>query len=272
MNLNLNQLTPYPEVDAILRHLTGAVQTVLGADFVGLYLFGSLSSGDFDPDRSDIDFVVVTRSLPTDEQTRALEAMHHGIYACGLPWATKLEGTYIPQADLRRYDRAGGPYPGYNEGEFAINPHGHDWIIQRHIVRESGVIVAGPDPRPWIDPITPDDLRRAAACTLDDWWRPMLRDNPGWLAARTDYQAFAVETMCRVLYTVETGQVGSKRASAEWALSALEPRWQSLIRLARAWSHKADQTQFDALYAAPDFLAYTLARIDALALPEVPSC
>jgi predicted nucleotidyltransferase len=36
------------------------MQAVLRDRFIGLYLGGSLALGDFDPQRSDIDFVAVT--------------------------------------------------------------------------------------------------------------------------------------------------------------------------------------------------------------------
>ena len=52
--------TPYPSVNAILGMLLSGAQEILGNRFTGLYLYGSLSSGDFDPERSDIDFLVVT--------------------------------------------------------------------------------------------------------------------------------------------------------------------------------------------------------------------
>ena len=51
--------TPYPDVNAVLHALLSDAQTILGNHLVGLYLYGSLASGDFDPGRSDIDFVVV---------------------------------------------------------------------------------------------------------------------------------------------------------------------------------------------------------------------
>jgi predicted nucleotidyltransferase len=52
--------TPNPSVNAILEVLLSGVKEVLGTRFSGLYLYGSLAGGDFDPERSDIDFLVVT--------------------------------------------------------------------------------------------------------------------------------------------------------------------------------------------------------------------
>ena len=144
--------TPYRDVNAVLDRLLADVQTVLADRFAGMYLYGSLSSGDFDPQRSDIDFLVTTTGELPEEIITALDAMHTRIMSSGLKWAKKLEGSYIPQDALRRYDPAGPPYPTLNEGRFYMAPHGSDWIIQRHIIREHGVTLAGPPPQAVIDP------------------------------------------------------------------------------------------------------------------------
>jgi hypothetical protein len=43
-------------------------------------------------------------------------------------------------------------------------------------------------------------------------------------------QSYAVETLCRMLYTLDTGQVTSKRASLEWAKQTLTSGWHHLIQ------------------------------------------
>lgn len=45
-------------------------------------------------------------------------------------------------------------------------------------------------------------------------------------------QRYAVTTLCRMLYTLDTGEVASKRASLEWAKHALSPVWRDLIQQA----------------------------------------
>jgi len=52
--------TVYPEVNAVLQELLSGARALLGPRFVGMYLDGSLAIGDFDPGKSDLDFVVVT--------------------------------------------------------------------------------------------------------------------------------------------------------------------------------------------------------------------
>jgi hypothetical protein len=41
-----------------------------------------------------------------------------------------------------------------------------------------------------------------------------------------------VVTLCRLLYTLETGAVASKSRAARWAQQALGPRWNGLIERA----------------------------------------
>src|SRR5689334_21301087 len=90
-------------VRPILALLLSGMQDVLGDQLVGLYLYGSLSSGDFDPASSDVDFVAVTREAITenDPAFERLREMHARIAASGLPFATDLEGSYISQAAWR---------------------------------------------------------------------------------------------------------------------------------------------------------------------------
>jgi hypothetical protein len=84
-----------------------------------------------------------------------------------------------------------------------------------------------------IDPVSSEAIRLAARETLFDWWTPQL-DDPFRLLKR-DYQAYAVLTMCRALYTLEHGEVVSKPAAAKWAVNVLEDRWQGLIERSLAW-------------------------------------
>jgi hypothetical protein len=257
--------TPYPGVNAVLRRLRLDVQTVLGHHLIGLVVHGSLASGDFDPQRSDIDFVVVTADKLAARLTAALAAMHARIWASGLPWATRLEGDYIPQRALRRYDPAHARYPHLGvDGHFDVEQHASDGVIQRHVIREHGLVLSGPAPRTLIDPVEPDDLRHATLGILREWWSPMLHDHTRLLSR--EYQAYAVLTMCRALYTLEQGAIVSKPIAAHWAQSALGGRWGEAIEQALVWPM---EPQPDDLDATLDLVRYTLKRGQAVeALPH----
>jgi len=247
--------TPYPAVNAVLHTLLSDAQAILGPHFVGLYLYGSLAGGDFDPRRSDVDFLVVTAAGLPDDFIAALEALHARLAASGDQWAAKLEGAYIPQRALRRYDPADPPYPFVNEGRFYLACQGSDWVIQRHVLREQGVVLAGPAPYTLIDPVGPDDLRQAVVGILRQWWAPML-DDPTRLR-RSDYQAYAVLTMCRALYTLENGAIVSKPVAAHWAQEALGGRRATLIARALAWPPAGAAND---LKETLELIRYTLGR------------
>lgn len=248
--------TPYPDVNALLDHLLRELRAVLREELVGLYLYGSLSLGDFDPGGSDIDFLVATGDRLPVETVAALGEMHARIAASGLPWSRRLEGSYLPLAALRRHDPADARHPSIGlDWEFGVWEHGSNWVIERQIVREHGVAVWGPPPRSLIDPVAPEALRAATREALLGFWAEQLH-GPDWLRARA-YQAFTILTMCRALQTLATGRVASKSEAAAWAREAYGGRWAALIERALAW--RGDHTPDD-MAAMLDFVRWTVAR------------
>lgn len=219
----------FSEVNEVLNLLLSSAKKFLGEEFIGMYLYGSLASGDFDPQTSDIDFLFVTAGTLSEQIITELDAMHQQIWATGLKRAGKLEGAYVPKELIRRHNPNGVDCPTINEGRFYVARLGSDWIIQRHVVRESGVVLEGPDPRTLIDFVSPDDIRSAVMGVLQEWWFPML-DDPSWLRSHErEYRAFAVITMCRVLHALEFGTIASKPKAINWAQATLDNKWKLLI-------------------------------------------
>jgi hypothetical protein len=222
------------EVTAVVRELVEGAQRVLGDAFVGAYVTGSLTTGEFD-EASDIDVVIVTEGELDDAQFDALELMHVEISKKETRWATQLEVSYFPRADLRRYDPGRSLHPRLDRGKgerLKMMHHDSDWVAQRHMLREKGITLIGPDPKKLIDPISPDELREAMRPLLLDWIRPLLDERVPF--AGRGHQAYIVLTVCRILYTMEHGEVVSKREAAKWAQENMHDRWQPLIE--RAWS------------------------------------
>lgn len=220
------------EVGGLLRQFLEGVRATLGAQFVGAYLFGSLACGGFDRD-SDIDVLVVTEDEVSTWQFSSLRAMHERIASSGSHWATQLEVSYIPRRALRRHDPSNATHPHIDRGageRLQSARHDSDWVVQRHTLRERGVTLAGPAPDTLIAPVTPEDLRRAMLDLL--WWPAEILEEPARISRR-GYQSYMVLTMCRVLYTLERGEVVSKRDAARWASRRLGERWTPLIE--RAW-------------------------------------
>ena len=229
------------DVNEVLNLLHINAKEILGKQFVGMYLYGSLSSGDFNPKSSDIDFLFVTKDSLSEEIISKLEAMHEQTWATSLKRAGKLEGAYVPKELIRKHDPNGASCPTVNEGKFYLAPLGSDWIIQRHVVREYGGVIEGPDPKTLIDFVTPNEIRASVTGVLNEWWFPMLED-PAWLRDHeAGYRSFAVITMCRVLHALGTGTITSKPKAAQWAKTKLDEPWQGLIDRAIAVSNHEEQ-------------------------------
>ena len=211
------QLSPtaYPDVNAVLVGFLKGARAVLGEGFVGMYLYGSLASGDFSPDRSDIDFVVVTEAEVSDEELAGLREMHDRFVASESPWAMEIDGSYIPREAMRRYDRARARHPHIERGvgKLRVEEFWPDWVIQRQVLREHGVALAGPPAQTLIDPVDSDTSRAAVRSLALDAWAPIGEEAEPEALRQRGGQVYAALTMCRMLHTLETGEVASKQAA-----------------------------------------------------------
>jgi predicted nucleotidyltransferase len=261
-------LSPVPGVNAILRELFERISSVLGEHLVGMYLEGSLANGDFDED-SDIDFVVVTDIEVTEILFSALQTMHERIAALDSRWAVQLEGSYISQKALRRYDPTNDIHPNIERGEgerLKMTQHEEIWNVHRHILRERGITITGPDLKTLIDPVTPNALRSAMLSTLRRWGTYLL--NHSEEIQHRGYQSYIVLTLCRILYTLQVGDVVSKPKSASWAKETTGRRWETLID--HAWEgrhHSEMQADKESIHQTLDFIRYTFERSQQVKFP-----
>jgi predicted nucleotidyltransferase len=229
--------TPHADVNDVLARLLARQRALLGQQLVGLYLYGSLATGDFDRASSDIDFVAATTVTLDETAVAALRTLHAEIATSGGEWGRRLEGAYLPLAALRRDDPARCQYPFLSEtAPFGLTELGVDWVINRFILRERGVVIYGPAPATLIDPVAPAELTAAVRVLLHDEWR-CFGDGSDAQHAQRYWQAFAVLTMCRALYALEHAEIISKPAAAYWAERQLPLEWTPLIRRALAWRH-----------------------------------
>jgi hypothetical protein len=257
--------TAYPEVDEVLAALLSGSRALLGDDLFGMYLSGSLASGGFDAETSDIDFVVVTRADP-----RSLHAefatLNRQLQASGSPWAAKLEGSFLPLRVFEDFNPACTPFPTIAMGgRYGLRHKRIEHALQRFMLREHGIALAGPEPATFIAPVPPEALKAETLDVLHGWWRAQL-DDPVRLKRR-GYQAYAVLTMCRMLYTLATGGVTSKPAAARWARPHLPEQWRELIDRALVWR---DGDEVDDFTPTQDLVRWMLRRARGSPCPARP--
>jgi hypothetical protein len=223
------------DVTRMLEALLAGLRQELQEHLVGVYLRGSLALGDFIPATSDIDVLAVTERPVSDAQFATLAALHVQLTALPNPYANRLEMAYIDRAALKRF-RSGQRHPTLGQGEaLAWSEHRDNWILERWTVRERGVTLLGPDPRTLLDPIGSDELRAAVRARLRDWadWAEQV-DDPDWLLPRA-HKAYVVETMCRALSTLASGELWSKPRAVAWAIASLPEPWRATVARSQAW-------------------------------------
>lgn len=255
--------TLYPEINRLLVELYSGARAVLGDSFTGMYLDGSLACGAFDS-ASDVDFVIVTEVDVVGETFDALQALHERLALLDPVWGNKLEGSYISRAGLQRYDPEHAMHPNFEWGEgLKLIAHDATWDIHRYILREHGVRVAGPPPQELIDPVTPDQLRRAASTILTGWAAGLLAA-PEHIQGR-EYQSYTVLSLCRILYTLQIGDVTTKPSAARWCQERLGPPWSTLIERALEGRQHWDIPVLPGeVQATLDFIRYVLAHTSTL--------
>ncbi len=221
------QPTPYPELNNVLVELVSGIMQILGSHFTGAYLQGSFAVGDFD-EWSDVDFVVVLEDELTSEQVNSLQALHGLIFRLESYWAKHLEGSYFPSSILRKPITRSSELWYLDNGSSNLIRSDHcNTILVRWIIREKGVVLAGPPPLLLVDPISTDMLRREISGEILMWGQHIL-DDPS-LYANCFYQHYIVLNFARMLHDLHRGYPGSKREGAEWAKSTLDPRWSDII-------------------------------------------
>jgi predicted nucleotidyltransferase len=261
--------TGFPDLDGLLEAFVADVRIILDTRYVGAYLHGSFALGSADVD-SDVDFVIVTTSDPVLDITARLQEMHARLFARKVAWAQHLEGSYIPIDRLRSVDPTRTEFLFLDNGARSLVRDAHcNTAVVRWILRERGITLDGPAIAGLVDPVAVPDLRREGIEAMHEyaaWGSGPMSD---WK------QTYLVVTACRILYTLETCEVASKKRSGEWALDRLDAGWSRLIR--NALDRRADPWTRVHLPADPlaaertrAFLAHATACADGYRSREEP--
>jgi len=236
---NVIPLKPYPELPGVLKQLIDGVKSILSDNLTGIYLVGSLATGDFDLD-SDIDFLVVIKNELSNEMVFKLQEMHRAIHDRNCYPAKHLEGSYI------RKELLGNPhtmikqkiwYLDNGSRTLELSDHDNRWHVH-WVLREKGIVLWGPEPATLMKPIPVHELKQDVLVILDliaKGFAQELDQELGFYNSRFG-QSFVVLTMCRILQTLSTGSIQSKKAGKDWAKNILDAEWRDFIE--QAWEER----------------------------------
>ncbi len=245
---------PFRGLKRVIDAFGEGVARVLGDQLVGIYLQGSLATGDFDA-FSDVDWIVVVEGDLSAETVQALQAFHAQLYDHDSDWARHLEGSYFPRDLLADPLRCGEALWFLDHGSRQLVRSAHcNTIVVRWVLSHQAMALVGPPASELMPPISAEMLRADVAQTIVEWGRDILADPAPF--NNQFYQAFILQSYCRMRHTLAVGRVGSKRAGTEWAKRTLDPGWHALID--QSWATRGNAFETSARPADPDAFAATL--------------
>ena len=267
---------PYPELRGVLNTFVDEISTELGGNLIGIYLVGSMASGDFDLD-SDVDFLVVTNTELTEANMKSLQEIQIKIHDIDCYPAKHLEGSYISISELNNWSVVGEKKLYYFDNgstTYEFSTHDNQWHV-RWILRERGITLIGQKPEKILQPIPLEKLSSEVKTVMlqvlklfeDEIDRPLSFFNSRF------GQSFTVLTYCRMLHTLHTGTVQSKKAGVKWAKQFVDPRWIKIID--QAWKERegvrfgvkiGQKAELTLLHETLEFIKYALAQVDNIVL------
>lgn len=199
---------------------------MLEGNLVGLYLYGSITQGAFDPRRSDVDCIVVTSRDLSDREFNDLREWLKSI--ASNPWKKRLQITFLIRDQILKVNAKAC---NLQFGELKRCGSDGNPIVWMNVLA-SGIVLYGEPPASFVPPISSKLLNEAlvreigylreeiSTKKISEW-----RDNP-------KYRIYAVLTICRILYSFERRTVVSKPEAARWALRTLPRDFSTLIKAA----------------------------------------
>ncbi|GBF04308.1 nucleotidyltransferase family protein [Deinococcus aerius] len=225
---------PNAEVGQVLGRLTRDIGERLGDTLIGLYLHGSLVTGDFEPGRSDLDLLAALTADLHEGEVEGLRRMHARLAEDFPTWQGRIEVEYVSVAALRDFRTQPHLMARISPGEpLHLTEANRHYLLNWSAARR-GVALLGPPPAQVLPEVTRAEFVGAVRQHARAWreWVTEMR-HPGG-------QAYAVLTLCRALSSTLHGEQVSKRRAAR-EVRPLLPGWEALIDWAVGWWYGGGQ-------------------------------
>ena len=204
----------------------------------GLYLTGSVTLGDYQPGRSDIDFMAFTTRKPTDPDVVALLAEVHA----NLKSAVDYDGNYVELAALPDVPDDERPGPHVVSGEFHATDPNHQLTPATWAeFARYAVAIRGPERTELGISVPRGRLVQWTLGNLNGYWKRRAVDGIEMLRKRDASEELPGEIVAwdalgaaRLHYTLATGDIASKAAAGEYAIS-LFPDYTEVVSAALSW-------------------------------------
>lgn len=183
-----------------MTHFADAVRGLVA----GIYVAGSVASGDYQPGVSDIDAVALVDRSPRPALREALVEAHERLTRT-VEGADALHCVYVARPAVEDLSY---PHCTWAFGELFRRPLSG---IARAELLADPVVVVGPPPSAWLPPMPDATLRDAARAELAGYWMTALRKRSIWL--EDVYVDVGLTTLARADATIREGRLVTKTES-----------------------------------------------------------
>ncbi|MDR3172770.1 MAG: DUF4111 domain-containing protein [Treponema sp.] len=212
-------------------------------NIVGIYLFGSLAYGGFDKKRSDIDIVVITKTLLKGPELDTIRNIHSEMEDINKKWSKRLEASYTPAEMLKERNPPEMPRPYYGGIFYNEATYGNEWLINNYLLYHYGITIYGPEFKTLINkPVDIKDVQDACIKDFYKEWLPKTNDDE-WLS-NSHYQSYVVLNICRILYTAHKSEAANKQKSCDWVKKHYT-EWRDLIDESEEWDYTKTMNKAD---------------------------
>ncbi|MGH3258528.1 MAG: nucleotidyltransferase domain-containing protein [Streptosporangiaceae bacterium] len=160
------------DIAVLLEHLRDALLARGGV--VGVYLYGSLVTGDFSPARSDIDVLVMVEHEPDEATAGKLRELHKALASSDDP-AGRLHCLYASAQDAADSARLRTYWYGDLMTQWQVK------LLTQAELAAAGVALYGPWPPPGLGPVAVADLQAAVREEITGYWRRVACRRRLWL-------------------------------------------------------------------------------------------
>ena len=239
------------DLSELLQAVAADFPAMLRDNLVGIYLWGSLTYEAFDETCSDVDCIVVTRRdlhnrefSELDEWFKEMREHNH--------WVKGMEMRFVIDREfLDKTSRCCGFY--HYTGKLVRHGSDGNPIIWMNI-GQSGITLWGKEAKLIAPHVSEQCLNEALLLELN-YLKEGLASRAG---DRSDkafvYNAYAVLTACRILYSALHRTLVSKDQAYRWAMERVPAVWRAVIHAARenrlknrgstTWQLDQDATRF----------------------------
>lgn len=221
------------EVKLLLDTYVNGLQEIVAKEkLVGVYLYGSLALAAFQPETSDIDFVTVMTERVSEAEKVKIRELHKEL--CKHNLGKRMDGMYISISDVGKQNHEMSPYVYCSEGKIS---EGH-WdinFVTWWTLKNQGITVWGKKANELPYTITWDDVVSTMKYNVEQYWSEKVK-RP-YLFLSTEWVEFAVVTMGRIIYTLETERIVSKDEGLQYIMKSSK-RWEPLLQDVYRIRHK----------------------------------